>query len=104
MAKFWGKIGINRGAVEGAPGIFTPTIEEVEVSGEMRLIGARWSNHELGDSVSAKHVLSIITPEDSTIDFTEVVYIVWQGRNWSVRTIQYKRPRVELTLGGKYNG
>jgi len=47
--------------------------------------------------------LSIITPEDSIINFTEVVYIWWQGRKWSVRSIEYKRPRIELTLGGLYN-
>lgn len=104
MSKFWGKIGINRGPVEGTPGIFTPTIEEVEVAGEMRLIGARWQNHELGDTVSAKHVLSIITPEDSDIDYAEVVYVLWKGQKWSIVSIQYKRPRVELRLGGKYNG
>jgi hypothetical protein len=104
MAKFWGKIGINRGSTEGDPGIFTPTIEEVEVSGEMRLVGARWQNHELGDTVAARHVLSIITPEDSTIDFAEAVYIYWKNQKWSIISIQYKRPRIELRLGGLYNG
>ena len=103
MAKFWGKIGINRGAVVGEPGIFTPTIKEVEVAGEMRLIGARWQNHELGDTVSARHVLSIITPEDSDIDYAEAVYVEWKGQKWSIVSIEYKRPLVELRLGGKYN-
>jgi hypothetical protein len=104
MTKFWGTIGINHGAVEGDPGIFTPTIEEVEVAGNMRLESARWQNHELGDSVTAKHVLSIVTPEDSKIDFAEAVYIHWQNQKWSVVAIKYMRPRVELTLGGLYNG
>jgi len=104
MTKFWGKIGINRGPQEDAPGIFVPVIEEVEVAGELRNLGARWQNHELGGTVSARHVLSIVTPEDSIIDFTEVVYIWWQNRKWSVVAIEYKRPRIELTLGGLYNG
>lgn len=105
MAKFWGIIGIKRGSVETDPGIFEESIEEVKVAGEMRNLSARWQGHEQRDTVSAKHVLSIVTPEDSMqIDFTEVVYVVWQGRKWSVVAIQYNRPRIGLTLGGLYNG
>lgn len=104
MSRYRGSIGINRDPVETAPGIFTAVIDEVEVSGEIRSIGARWQNAEMRDSVVARHVLSIVTPEDSIINFTEVVYIVWQGRKWSVVSIEYKRPRIELTLGGLYNG
>ena len=104
MTKFRGSIGTNRGPEETSPGIFEPIIEEFEVTGEIRNIGARWPRHEQGDSVSARHVLSIVTPESSIIDFTEVVYVIWQTRKWSVVSIEYKRPRVELSLGGLYNG
>ena len=104
MTKFRGSIGIDRGSVENSPGVFEPFIEEVEVTGEMRNLSARWQSHEQRDSVSARHVLSIVTPENSIIDFTEVVYVVWQSWKWSVVSIEYKRPRIELTLGGSYNG
>lgn len=104
MTKFRGSIGIDRGSVETSLGIFEPEIEEVEITGEMRNLRARWQGHEQRDSVSARHVLSIVTPESSIIDYTEVVYVVWQSRNWSVVSIEYKRPRIELTLGGLYNG
>lgn len=104
MTKFRGFIGLNRGAVETSdPGIYEETIEEVEVTGEIRNIGARWQNAGLGETVSARHVLSILTPEDSIIKFTEAVYIWWQNRKWAVVSIEYKRPRVELGLGGLYN-
>lgn len=104
MTKFWGSIGINRGSKESAPGIFEEVIEEVEVAGEIRNLGARWQRHAMEKTVSARHVLSIVTPENSIINFTEVVYVIWQGRKWSIVSIEYKRPRIELTLGGLYNG
>lgn len=104
MTRFWGSIGIDRGSVESSPGIFTPEIQEVEVSGEIRNLSARWPVHQQGESVSVRHVLSIVTPEDSIVDFTEVVYVIWQSQKWSVIAIEYKRPRIELTLGGLYNG
>lgn len=104
MTKFRGNIGINRGPEETDPGIFVQEIVEVEVTGEIRGLGARWQNAEMRDSLRARHVLSIITPEDSIVDFTEVVYIWWQAQKWSVVSIEYKRPRIELRLGGLYNG
>lgn len=104
MSRFWGKIGINRGPVETSPGVLTPYVEELEVSGEMRTQRLSWPQAGMREGLSAQHVLSIVAPEDSTVDFTEVVYIWWMGRRWSVTGIQYKRPRVELSLGGHYNG
>ena len=104
MTKFRGSIGINRGSNETDPGIFVPEIEELEVTGEIRLSGPRWPHAGMREGLKARHVLSIVTPEDSIIDFTEVVYIWWQGRKWSVVTIEYKRPRIELTFGELYNG
>ena len=104
MTRFLGPIGISRGPVQTAPGIFKKSIEEVDVKGEMRQMSLGWPQAGMREGLSAKHVLSIVTPEDSDIDFTEVVYIVWHGRKWSVTSIQYKRPRIELGLGGLYNG
>lgn len=104
MTKFRGIIGIDRGPREISPGVYKQYIEEVTVTGEMRNDKLGWSPHNLGDTVRAQHLLSIITPEESSIDFNSTVYIEWQGRKWSVQALQYKRPRVELTLGGLYNG
>ena len=103
MARFSGKIGISRGPQESVPGVYSEEIIEIEVSGEMRGLGARWSNMSSSET-RLRHVLSIITPEESDVDINEVVYIWWKGRRWSVVNIEYKRPRVELTLGGLYNG
>jgi len=104
MTRYRGSIGINRAHTETAPGIFQATIEDIEVTGEIRSIGARWPNAGMQDGLKARHVLSIVTPEDSDVDFTEVAYILWKGRKWDVISIEYKRPRVELGLGGLYNG
>lgn len=101
--RFWGKIGINRGSEEVDTGIFSEDIIEVEVSGEIRGIGARWQYMKASEP-TARHVLSMITPEESDIDINEVVYIWWKDRRWSVTAIEYKPPRVELTFGGIYNG
>lgn len=103
MTRYGGKIGINRGPVEVSPGIYEQKIDEVYVQGEIRSEKFSWSQQSKQDGVRPRHVLSIVTPEDTVIDFTEVVYIWWMYRKWSVTSIEYKRPRVELGLGGIYN-
>lgn len=104
MSRFWGKIGLNRGPVETRPGILEEVIEEVEVYGEIRGAKASWPNAGIREGIHLQHVLSMITPEDSEIDPTEAVYVVWKNRKWAVKYIQFKQPRVELGLGGLYNG
>lgn len=104
MTRFRGNIGLNRGPVETSPGIFEQLIEDVEVVGNLLSLGFRWPEVGMQDSLSAKHILSIITPEDESVDFNEVVYVEWNGRKWNVNSIEYKRPRINLTLGGLYNG
>lgn len=104
MSKYGGKIGIKRGDDETIPGVVLPVIEEVEVQGEIRAQKLTWPEAGMRDGLQARQVLSIVTPEDNVIDFTEAAYIWWMGRQWDVISIEYKRPRVELGLGGLYNG
>lgn len=104
MTKFRGNLGLNRGPRETSPGIFQQVIEDVEVIGTMMSLGLRWPGAGMQGGLSAKHILSIITPEDESVDFNEVVYVEWNGKKWNVVSIEYKRPRINLTLGGLYNG
>jgi hypothetical protein len=101
--RFSGKIGIARGSEETSPGVFEEQFEEIEIVGTMRRNSARWSNMKSREA-RAKHILSIIPPESSTVDINEVVYIWWKNRQWSVVDIEYIHPSVLLTLGGLYNG
>ena len=104
MTIYRGLIGMNRDPVETKPGVLTPVVEEVEFVGEVRNAGVNRPNAGMQEGLSASHVLSIITPEDSIVKFTEVAYVVWQSRKWSVTSIKYNYPRIELSLGGIYNG
>jgi len=101
--RFSGKIGIALGPKETSPGIHEEQFKEIEVTGTVRRDNARWSSMKSRDA-RAKHILSMFPPESSTVDINEVVYIWWKNRRWSVIDIEYLPPRVQLTLGGLYNG
>ena len=104
MTVFRGNVGIKRGETETRPGVFTPEIDEIDVIGELRSARVGWAEQKQGDRVSLRHTLSMITPEGSDIDINEVVYVIWRGRKHAVTAIEYKHPRIELSLGGLYNG
>lgn len=104
MTRFVGLIGVKEDPVEIRPGIFESTITETKISGNIRIGNVRHRDSELQqDSVTANHVVSIIATEASMADYSSVVYITWQGRKWSVKSIEYIRPRINMTLGGLYN-
>jgi len=105
VARFYGAIGIKRPAVEITPGVYKITIDERMMVGDILNKPVRWSGGELSqDSVKANHVVSLIASESMMEDFTEVAYIIWQSKKWTVTSVEYVRPRVLLTLGGVYNG
>ena len=105
MSRFSGNIGIKADAVETSPGIWESTITVTPIFGEIRNKPVRWTSGELSqDKVTANHVISIIGPESLVTDFSEAVYVTWQGKKWTVKSIAYAKPRVNLTLGGVYNG
>lgn len=104
MTRFRGNIGIRRDFTQVSPGVYSAQIDEVEVYGEIRQASLRWQQANQGDGVKAQHVLSMIPPEDDDVYFNEVVYVEWKGHKWAVTSITEKRPRVEYSLGGLYNG
>lgn len=105
MARFSGMIGIKSDPVETSPGIFLPAIVERHVSGDILLKPIRWQQGESAqDEPKANHKLSIIASAVVLEDFSDIVYVMWQNRKWSVTNVSYLQPRIELTLGKVYNG
>jgi hypothetical protein len=105
VARYSGYIGVKNDPVEVRPGVFTQDISEIEVSGQLKPKPWRWSAGELAqDKATAGHIISIIAPESTIGDWGEVLYATWQGRKWAVKSVEYARPRINLTLGGYYNG
>lgn len=103
--RYSGTIGIKAAPVETSPGIWSEPVAIHNIFGQIRLKGTRWTQGELSqDKVRANHIVSIIGPESLVNDFSEALWITWQGIKWTVTTVEYARPRINLTLGAPYNG
>lgn len=105
MARFAGIVGMKEDPIETSPGIFEVVVTEKKVSGEIIYKPVRWTSGELSqDGVTVNHSLSILADASSLEDFSKAAYVEWQGVRWTVTAIDYRRPRIFLTLGGIYNG
>jgi hypothetical protein len=104
MNRYSGAIGIRKPAVQTSPGIFEVVVEEILVTGNIYRKPIRWSAGEAAqDTLQMNQVVSVIAPESVQTKLDDIIYVTYQGIKWTVRSIEYSRPRLDLSLGGKYH-
>lgn len=105
MAKFFTEIGFAEPLVETAPGVWEEVIVEHKFYGDIlrnnrRLNPGETSNLEL----NAGNTFSIVADAYAIEHFYAIRYFRWVGQLWTVSTVEVLAPRLNLTLGGVYNG
>lgn len=104
MSRYFGKVGYAT-TNETRPGIYTPTITERTYYGDVTRKNYRWdSNDHINDDLMMNVEFSIMADEFAYQNCSEIKYIEYLGVKWKVHTITPQRPRLILTIGGKYNG
>lgn len=104
MAKFFGKVGFVK-TVETKPGVWTEVAEEREYYGDVIRHSRRWdSPTQANDNLTLSNEINILADEYVFDNFEFLRYVEYMGTLWSVNYIEVNRPRIRLTLGGKYNG
>lgn len=103
--RFSGVIGIREEPQQNSPGVYSENIKEIQISGDVRSQRASWTGSEVPQDIArTSQVISILAPGDLIDSFTDAVYVTWQQTKWTIAHIEYIHPRLNLTLGGKYNG
>lgn len=105
MAKYYGQIGYNEGQQQTAPGVWEDVIVEHNAYGDVlrnnrRLNPGEYSNNE----ITVGNTLSVVADAYALEHFFAIRYVRWAGALWTVSTVDVQRPRLNLTLGGVYNG
>lgn len=106
MAKYYGNIGygITR---ETAPDVYKVIIEEHPHYGDILKNTTRWqSSQYLNDSQTISNEISIVADAFAYDNFQNIRYAVWMNKKWKVisTNVDPDRPRINLTLGGIWNG
>lgn len=105
MAKFYGQIGYAKTEEKANdPGIYVEEIIERTYSGDLVRNTSRYvSSDKINDDISINNNISIIADQYSYENFQHIRYIIFMGAKWKVINVEIARPRIVLTIGGKYN-
>lgn len=104
MSKWFGKVGYGFN-VESGSGVWTTTILERSYYGDMtRTASSQQESESLNDNILLKNSVSIIADAYALQNFSQIKYVTIMGVRWKVKTVEVRHPRLELSIGGVYNG
>lgn len=90
---------------ENHPSVYKNAITERKYYGDVLQNSRRWATAQtLNDNLEVNTRISIISDSYLTDHIGNIVYIEWMKSKWKVTNADYKYPRIDLTLGGVYNG
>lgn len=104
MARFFGNVGFGL-STEVEPSVWSDTITERpfygDVSSESRSLSP---TDQVNDDIRSSNRISIVADAFALEHFLSIKYVELYGALWKVVTAEVQRPRINLTLGGVYDG
>ena len=102
--KFSGNIGFVH-TEEVRTGIWKDVAVEKHYHGDVLRKMVRWQTAEKAtDDININNEISIVANPYVYDHLHEIRYVVWRNAAWKVTSIEDRRPRVILQIGGVYNG
>lgn len=103
MGKYYGQIGYAT-SVESSPGVWTDEIVERSYYGDItRSIRRNEPSSYVNDDINLSNDISIIADPYAYDNYDSMIYATVRGTKWKIQSVEEQRPRLLLTLGGKYN-
>ena len=104
MNKWYGKVGYVE-TVEVEPGIWDEQETVREYYGEWARKPSKFVvSGDVNDNRDVTAELSIIADSYADLHFYSIRYVEFGGAKWKVNSVEPRRPRLILSLGGVYNG
>ena len=105
MSKWFGTVGYFV-TEEIAPGYWEEKITERQYYGEAikTSFRAQQDSNTTVDDININTQISIIADPFAYAHFSTIKYVEYMGTLWKVRSADIQFPRLNLSLGGVYNG
>lgn len=104
MNRWYGKVGYIE-TVEIEPGVWKEKETVRSYYGELVRNSSKFRvSGDVNDDKDVSVELSIVADPYSSLHFHAIRYVEFGGTKWKVNTVEPKRPRLILSLGGEYNG
>lgn len=105
LMKFYGSIGFWKESFEVAPDVYKSAIEERLYFGDVLKNRRGWRQTEnQNDDFTVTNRISILSDLYAQQNWTSIRYINWNGVKWKVTNIEVAYPRLNLEIGGIWNG
>ena len=104
MNKWYGKVGYVD-TVEVEPGVWDEQETVREYYGEWARNSSKFVvSGDVNDDRDVSAELSIMADSYADLHFHSIRYVEFGGVKWKVNSVEPRRPRLILSLGGVYNG
>lgn len=103
MSRFHGNVGYGIDT-EVEQDVWEKVIEEHEYYGDVSYNRmAIEQNKSINGSISVTHTINIVADPFAFENMYNIMYVEYMGVKWQVSAIEVHRPRLRLSLGGRYN-
>ena len=104
MAKWYGEIGFAE-TVETKPGVWVEQITKRNYYGDVTRDSRRLQTADkLNDNINISNQISIISDPYANENFHSMRYAFYMGTRWKITDVEVQYPRLNLPLGGVWNG
>ena len=104
MNRWYGKVGYVE-TIEVEPGVWDEQETVREYYGELVKNSSKFRvSGDVNDDRDITVELSIVADPYADDHFPSIRYVEFGGVRWKVNTVEPRRPRLILSLGGVYNG
>lgn len=104
MAKYCGIVAYIE-TDEAAPGVWKEKIVKRKCYGDvLRNYRRLEGSDKVNNDINISNTISIVADPYAYRHCHAIQYIEWNGVRWKVDGVEINRPRINLTIGGVYNG
>lgn len=90
---------------ETSLGIWSDSIIARKYYGDITRKGYRWDNtSNLNNDIKVTNTISIVADKFANDNFHAMKWVEFGNARWSVSSVEVDYPRLNITLGGVYNG
>ena len=103
--RYFGKIAF-RSTEETIPGIWEEVITDREYYGEVlrNYRTLHTESKDINDDISLRNQISIVADQFAYNHFQDMIWVEFMGTKWKAQDVEVMPPRLQITLGGVYNG
>lgn len=103
MARFYGALGFVR-SEEVTPGVWNDIVTKKYYDGTVIQDTRRWNETEgLNSDLVIDNSISVVADPYAYQNLFAIRFVEWLGTAWKVKSVEVKRPRLILYIGGVYN-